>query len=135
MLRRAGKTQQHSHTANEPHDCGDTILVYNRRSTQRDIPRTSPFSSIRAAFMCGEHHVSPYISVRTRWLLQQRRLTSPNRTPRGNGSYCTTQILMRTDPALVIHGGLAASTHANKRKKKEKKGFRGNSEAQPLILI
>lgn len=57
----------------------------------------------------------------------ERRLPSANCTPRGNGSYTdTTQILMRTVPALVIHGGLAASTHAltrtRKREKKKKKG-------------
>lgn len=72
--------------------------------------------------MCGEHHVSPYISVRTRWLLQQRDVWPLWTVLPAVTAATATQILMHTDPALIIHGGLEASTHALTRTRKRNKG-------------
>lgn len=64
----------------------------------------------------------------------ERRLTSVNCTPRGNGSYCHTDINAYWPSAHYSRrtGSIYTRAHAHAE---EKKGFRRNCEAQPLILI
>lgn len=68
------KMRQHIQGTNHSHDCRDTIPVYQQlvldlahSDNELDAPSTSPFSLVRAAFICSEHRVNPYITVWTRW--------------------------------------------------------------------